>query len=66
MQNKQTDSRNKRKASSGVKLVDISELTELEFNKELMKGYKDIQEGRTRNAQDVFDDIRKDYGLKDL
>lgn len=66
MQNKQMTSRNKRKVPSGVKLVDISELTELEFNKELMKGYKDIQEERTRNAQDVFDDIRKDYGLKDL
>ena len=43
--------------------VDISTLSEAEFNEELEKGYADIQERRTKNAKKAFDDIRKDYGL---
>jgi DNA-damage-inducible protein J len=43
--------------------VDISALSEVEFNEELEKGYADMQAGRTKNARKVFSDIRKDYGL---
>ena len=43
--------------------VDISALSETEFHEELEKGYADVQAGRTKNAREVFDDIRKDYGL---
>lgn len=43
--------------------VDISALSEVEFNEELEKGYVDMQAGRTKNARKVFSDIRKDYGL---
>ena len=43
--------------------VDISALSEAEFHEELEKGYADVQAGRTNNAREVFDAIRKDYGL---
>ena len=43
--------------------VDISTLSETEFNEELEKGYADMQAGRTKNAKKAFADIRKDYGL---
>ena len=43
--------------------VDISALSEAEFNEELEKGYADMQAGRTKNAKKAFADIRKDYGL---
>ena len=43
--------------------VDISALSEAEFNEELEKGYADMQAGRTKNAKKTFADIRKDYGL---
>ena len=43
--------------------VDISALSETEFHEELEKGYADVQAGRTKNAREVFDVIRKDYGL---
>jgi len=43
--------------------VDISTLSEAEFNEELEKGYADMQAGRTKNAKKAFADIRKDYGL---
>ena len=33
------------------------------FNDELEKGYADMQAGRTKNVNEVFADIRKDYGL---
>lgn len=36
---------------------------ESHFNDELEKGYADMQAGRTRNVNEVFADIRKDYGL---
>ncbi len=45
------------------KPVDMSSLSETEFNEELEKGYKDMQDGRTKNAKKAFSDIRKDYGL---
>ena len=43
--------------------VDISTLSEVEFNEELEKGYADMQAGRTKNAKKAFADIRKDYSL---
>ena len=43
--------------------VDISTLSETEFNEELEKGYADMQAGRMKNAKKVFTDIRKDYGI---
>ena len=46
-----------------VRPVDISTLSEAEFNEELEKGYADMQAGRTKNAKKAFVDIRKDYGL---
>ena len=36
---------------------------ESHFNDELEKGYADMQAGRTKNVNEVFADIRKDYGL---
>lgn len=43
--------------------ADINTLSEAEFNKELDKGYADIQAGHTQNAKKAFADIRRDYGL---
>ena len=43
--------------------VDMSSLSEAELNAELEKGYADIKTGRTREANAVFADIRKDYNL---
>ena len=37
--------------------------TESHFNDELEKGYADMQAGRTKNINEVFADIRKDYNL---
>lgn len=44
-------------------ITDMSKLTEAELNAELEKGYKDFLEGRTKPADAVFADIRKDYGI---
>lgn len=43
--------------------ADVSKLTEAELDGELEKGYADMKAGRTRDAGDVFADIRKDYGV---
>ena len=43
--------------------VDISTLSEAEFNEELEKGYADMQAGRTKSAAQVFADIRRDYNV---
>lgn len=45
------------------KLINVSTLSETEFNEELEKGYADMQNGRTINAKSSFADIRKDYNL---
>lgn len=42
---------------------DMNRLTAQQLDEELDKGYADITAGRTRPAQDVFDGIRKDYGV---
>ena len=43
--------------------VDVSELSEAELNEEFEKGYADMKAGRTKPARQVFEDIRKDYGI---
>ncbi len=43
--------------------VDVSALSEAQISAELEKGYADMQEGRTRDASDVFADLRKDYKI---
>ena len=61
-----TNSENQKKSEVKIpsaRPVDISTLSEAEFNEELEKGYADMQDGRTKNAKKAFADIRKDYGL---
>ena len=43
--------------------LDVSTMTDEQFNAELEKGFADIEGGRTRPAKQVFDDIRRDYGV---
>ena len=43
--------------------VDISTLSDAEFDEELEKGYADMKAGRAKNAKEAFTDIRKDYGI---
>ena len=43
--------------------MDVGTLTEAELDAELEKGYADVKAGRTRDAKDVFEGIRKDYGV---
>lgn len=43
--------------------LDVSTMTDEQLNAELEKGFADIAAGRTRPAKQVFDDIRRDYGL---
>ena len=42
--------------------VDISTLSEAEFNEELENGYADMQAGRTKNTKKAFAALQ-DYGL---
>ena len=43
--------------------LDVSTLTEDQISAELEKGFADIAAGRTRPAKQVFEDIRRDYGV---
>ena len=43
--------------------LDASKLTQQQMNEELEKGYADIAAGKTRDAGDVFADMRKKYSL---
>ena len=43
--------------------VNVATLSEEQLNGELEKGYADMLDGRTKPAQKVFSDIRKDYGV---
>ena len=45
------------------KPINAAELSEVELNAELEKGYADMIEGRTKTARQSFADIRKDYGI---
>lgn len=44
-------------------LLVLAKLNEEGVNRELQKGYDDMLAGRTRDAKQVFADIRRDYGL---
>ncbi|MCH5271803.1 MAG: type II toxin-antitoxin system RelB/DinJ family antitoxin [Lachnospiraceae bacterium] len=46
-----------------AKPIDVAELSEVELNAELEKGYMDMVAGRTKTARQTFADIRKDYGI---
>lgn len=46
--------------------VDVSLLSAEELHADLEKGYADMKAGRTKDAQTVFDDIRKDYNRKKI
>ena len=43
--------------------LDISAMDDEQLNAELEKGFADIAAGLTRPAKQVFDDIRRDYGV---
>ena len=43
--------------------LDVSRLSEEELNRELEKGYADIEAGRTRPSREVFAELRREYGL---
>ncbi len=43
--------------------MDMSALTEAQLDTELQKGYDDATAGRVKPAKQVFDGIRRDYGL---
>lgn len=45
------------------RVPDMSRLTDRQLDAELEAGYADIAAGRTRPAGEVFDSIRKDYGV---
>ena len=45
------------------KPIDMGSLTKEQLDAELQKGYDDVMAGRTMPAEQVFDAIRKDYGL---
>ena len=45
------------------KPVNVADLTEIELNAELEKGYADMTVGRTKPVKQAFTDIRKDYGI---
>ena len=46
-----------------VKPIALSDLTEIDFNEELGKGYTDFTQGNTKSVDKAFSDIRKDYGI---
>ncbi len=45
------------------RVTDMSQLTKEQLDAELEKGYADIAAGRTKPAGEVFESIRKDYGI---
>lgn len=45
------------------KMTDMSMPGEQELDGELDKGYQDVLAGRTKPAGNVFEEIRKDYGI---
>ena len=45
------------------KPVDMSALSQAQLNAELKKGHDDVLAGRTKPAGQVFDAIRRDYGI---
>lgn len=45
------------------RVLDLGKLTEEQLHAELEKGYTDVAAGRTKEARDAFEEIRKDYGV---
>lgn len=43
--------------------LDASKITEQQMNAEIEKGYADILAGKSRSAEDVFADMRKNYSV---
>ena len=43
--------------------LDISRMTESQFNEELEKGYQNMQNGNTIPMEQAFSAIRKEYGI---
>ncbi len=43
--------------------LDVSTMTNEQLHAELEKGFADIAAGHTRPASQVFDDIRRDFGV---
>ena len=48
---------------TAIKPVALPDLTEIELNEELEKGYADFTKGNTKSADKAFSDIRSDYGI---
>ncbi|WP_171032029.1 hypothetical protein [Pseudolactococcus raffinolactis] len=46
-----------------TQVFEVSQLTDKQMDIELLKGYMDMLEGRTKSAESVFSDIRKNYNL---
>ncbi|MCH4162494.1 MAG: hypothetical protein LKF39_06115 [Lactococcus raffinolactis] len=46
-----------------AQVLEVSQLTAEQMDIELLKGYTDMLEGRTKSAENTFSDIRKDYNL---
>ena len=44
-------------------VIELSAMSADELSEELEKGYSDMLEGRTKSANKVFADIRKDYDM---
>lgn len=46
-----------------AKPVDLRKLTQPQLDAELQKGFDDVAAGKTKPVEQVFDSIRKDFGL---
>lgn len=46
-----------------AKVVDMGQLTAQELDAELEKGYQDVLVGRTKPADKVFEELRRDYSI---
>lgn len=46
-----------------IKPAALSDLTDIELNEELEKGYTDFTQGNTKSAEKAFSDIHKDYSI---
>ncbi len=43
--------------------LDVSNMTQEEFNAEIQKGFDDAQNGRVKPATEIFSDMRKKYNV---
>jgi len=51
------------KLPSGPAIPDISDLSKEELDAEIEKGIADVEAGRTYPMEEVFAELRKEYGL---